>query len=200
MSAFCINGGFVMDDIIIRNVTADDAERLLEIYAPYVENTAITFEYDVPSLEEFRGRIIHTLEKYPYFAAVRDGEIIGYAYAGAFHPRIAYEHSAETSIYVDVTKKHSGAGRALYEALEAALKRQNILNLYACIAYTERPDEHLDNNSTEFHAHMGYRMIGRFIECGYKFGRWYDMVWMEKMLGEHTDKPAAVVPYPQLKD
>ena len=185
-----------MDDIIIRNVTADDAERLLEIYAPYVENTAITFEYDVPSLEEFRSRIEHTLEKYPYFAAERSGRIIGYAYAGAFHARKAYERSAEASIYIDMTERRTGAGRMLYEALENALKMQNVLNLYACIAHTDIPDEHLDSCSEGFHAHMGYHTAGTFRKCGYKFGRWYDMVWMEKFIGEHNEMPDEFIPFP----
>ena len=85
----------------IEKVTVEDAEELLEIYAPYVENTAITFEYDVPTLEEFIERIRHTLEKYPYIVALDNGTIVGYAYAGMFHEREAYSRCVETSIYVD---------------------------------------------------------------------------------------------------
>ena len=105
----------------LRIATIQDAAALLDIYAPYVENTAITFEYDVPTLEEFTGRIRHTLEKYPYLVAVRDSEIIGYAYAGAFYGRAAYDWSAETTIYVKKGCRHIGVGKLLYQALETAL-------------------------------------------------------------------------------
>ena len=88
------------NEIKIRPATEADAAEILSIYAPYITDTAITFEYDVPTLEEFTGRIRHTLKKYPYLVAVRDSEIIGYAYAGAFYGRAAYDWSAETTIYV----------------------------------------------------------------------------------------------------
>ena len=88
-------------DIRIRIATEDDAEALLAVYAPYVIKTAITFEYEVPTLEEFRGRIRHTLQKYPYLVAERDGTILGYAYVGPFHERAAYDWAVETSIYVE---------------------------------------------------------------------------------------------------
>ncbi|MBQ3875542.1 MAG: GNAT family N-acetyltransferase, partial [Bacteroidaceae bacterium] len=102
----------------IRKVTVDDAKELLDIYAPYVEQTAITFEYDVPSVGEFVERIKKISSKYPYIAAVEDGKIVGYAYASAFKERAAYQWSVETSIYVDMQKRQNGVGRLLYEALE----------------------------------------------------------------------------------
>lgn len=187
-------GKFFMkkSEIRIRPATEADAEEILNIYAPYVTDTAITFEYDVPTLEEFTGRIHHTLEKYPYLVAVSDGEIIGYAYAGAFYGRAAYDWSAETTIYIKKDCRHSGVGKLLYQALEDALKAQNIINLYACIGYPEVDDEYLTKNSEQFHEHLGYRLIGEFRKCGYKFGRWYHMVWMEKMIGEHPEKPEPV--------
>ena len=134
-------GKFFMkkSEIRIRPATEADAEEILNIYAPYVMDTAITFEYDVPTLEEFTGRIHHTLEKYPYLVAVRDGEIIGYAYAGAFYGRAAYDWSAETTIYIKKDCRHSGVGKLLYQALEDALKAQNIINLNACIGSTDAP-------------------------------------------------------------
>ena len=73
--------------------------------------------------------------------------------------------------------------------MENILKMQNIFNLNACIAYTAVEDEHLTNNSVQFHDHMGYRLVGRFQQCGNKFGRWYDMVCMEKHIGEHKENP-----------
>ena len=171
--------------ITIRMANPADAQALLNIYAPYVINTAITFEYDVPSLEEFASRIAHTLEKYPYLIAEEGGNILGYAYASPFHDRPAYDWAVETSIYVDQNIKHRGIGRKLHDALESTLREQGILNMNACIAYPPEEDEHLDKNSVEFHAHMGYRLVGEFYKCGYKFNRWYNMVWMEKMIGEH---------------
>ena len=180
------------NEIKIRPATEADAAEILNIYAPYITDTAITFEYDVPTLEEFTGRIRHTLEKYPYLVAVRDSEIIGYAYAGAFYGRAAYDWSAETTIYVKKGCRHSGVGKLLYQALETALKAQNIINLYACIGYPEVEDEYLTKNSAQFHAHLGYRMVGEFYHCGYKFDRWYNMVWMEKLLDPEVKHPKPI--------
>lgn len=171
--------------ITIRMANPADAQALLNIYAPYVINTAITFEYDVPSVEEFASRIAHSLEKYPYLIAEEGGNILGYAYTSPFHDRPAYDWAVETSIYVDQNIKHRGIGRKLHDALESTLREQGILNMNACIAYPPEEDEHLDKNSVEFHAHMGYRLVGEFYKCGYKFNRWYNMVWMEKLIGEH---------------
>lgn len=171
--------------ITIRTATLSDAQALLNIYSPYVEHTAITFEYDVPSVEEFASRIKNTLQKYPYLVAEKNGRLLGYAYASPFHERPAYDWAVETSIYVDQNIKHQGIGRRLHDALEDALRSQGILNMNACIAYPPDENEYLDKNSVEFHTHMGYRLIGEFYKCGYKFHRWYNMVWMEKLIGNH---------------
>lgn len=174
-------------EVKLRAATPDDAAKLLEIYAPYVTDTAITFEYDIPTIDDFHARIVHTLAKYPYIVAECDGNIVGYAYASAFHPRAAYGWAAEASIYVRRDMKRMGLGRTLYAALESALRAQGVLNINACIACPDVDDEYLTRNSIGFHMHMGYSMVGEFHKCGYKFGRWYNMVWMEKMLGEHID-------------
>ena len=171
--------------ITIRTATLSDAQALLNIYSPYVEHTAITFEYDVPSVEEFASRIKNTLQKYPYLVAEKNGRLLGYAYASPFHERPAYDWAVETSIYVDQNIKHQGIGRRLHDALEDAIRSQGILNMNACIAYPPEEDEYLDKNSVEFHTHMGYRLVGEFYKCGYKFHRWYNMVWMEKLIGNH---------------
>ena len=171
--------------MVIRAATREDAGSLLKIYSYYVENTAISFEYVAPSLDEFSKRISSTLEKYPYIVLEDDGLIRGYAYAGAFHSRAAYAHCCEVTIYLDHDSKGNGYGKALYEALEKALKKMGIINLYACIADPEVEDEYLTKNSECFHQHMGYTKVGEFHKCGYKFGRWYNMIWMEKMIGEH---------------
>ena len=118
----------------IRIATEADAAALLQIYAPYVENTAITFEYEVPTEQEFAKRIKHTLEKYPYIVALEDKKIVGYAYAGPFKERAAYDWDVETSIYVDMEYKRNGIGRLLYEKLEQLLCEQRILNVNACLA------------------------------------------------------------------
>ena len=171
--------------ITIRPATTEDAGRLLQIYAYYVEKTAITFEYDVPTEEEFRQRIEHITQKYPYIVLEEDGVIMGYAYAGVFKDRAAYDRSCEVTIYLDNNAKGKGCGRALYEKLEEELKNRGITNLYACIGDPIEEDEYLTKNSEHFHQHMGYTKCGEFHKCGYKFGRWYNMIWMEKMVGEH---------------
>ena len=177
----------------IEKVTTKDAKQLLEIYAPYVENTAVSFEYEVPSLEEFRGRIRSISARYPYIkAAAEDGTILGYAYAGAFKPRAAYDWAVETTIYVRRECRGKGVGRALYEALERSLKGMGICNLNACIAYTSHQDPHLTNDSMYFHEKMGYKMVGTFHRCGYKFHTWYDMIWMEKLIAPHEQDQSPV--------
>jgi phosphinothricin acetyltransferase len=171
--------------IMIRNAVKEDAEKILAIYSYYVKNTAISFELDVPSLDEFQGRIVRTLERYPYLVLEEKGVILGYAYAGVLKNRAAYDHCCEVSIYVERHAKGRGYGRMLYEALEVALKKAGILNLYACIADPVTEDEYLTRNSEHFHSHLGYTKVGRFHNCGYKFNRWYNMIWMEKIIGEH---------------
>ena len=182
-------------NINIRNANIHDARQLLKIYEPYVLgkrdpnpywfNIAITFEYDVPSLDEFKNRIQSITKKYPYLVAESNKDILGYAYASVFKDRAAYDWSVEVSIYIKQDMKKHGIGKMLYTELERRLKEQNILNVYACIAYPERDDEYLDKNSAQFHKHLGYRRVGTFRKCGYKFGRWYNMVWYEKFIGKH---------------
>ena len=179
---------------MIREATINDAPRLLEIYGYYVKHTAISFEYEVPSVEEFQARIERTLVRYPYLVLEEEDFVLGYAYAGPFKARAAYDWSCELSIYLDKDCHGKGFGRRLYEALEERLKAQGIQNLYACIAFPDEEDEYLTINSVEFHEHMGYRRVGVFRQCAYKFGRWYSMTWMEKMLGEHQ----AVVTIPKM--
>ena len=179
-------------DITIRIAKEADIEEILAIYAPYVRETAITFEYTVPTLEEFRERIRKTLTKYPYLVAVQEAEILGYAYASEFKNRAAYDWAVQTTIYVKQDSRKSGVGKKLYQALEEVLKRQNICNLYACIAYP-------NPGSIGFHEHLGYQTIGHFSKCGYKFETWYDMIWMEKMIAEHDQHPQPFKPITELR-
>ena len=102
-------------------------------------------------------------------------------------------------MYVRQDQRKMGTGRALYHALEDVLRMQNILNVNACIAYQEGEDETLTHDSVLFHRRMGYRLVGEFFQCGYKFGRWYNMVWMEKHLGPHPDHPMDAAPFPRIR-
>ena len=175
----------MIDDISIRFAKPEDAKELLKIYAYYVTDTAISFETEVPSEEEFKLRIEEVLKSYPFIVACKDDEILGYAYLHSFVGRKAYELSAETTIYLNPDKKKMGIGKKLYSVLEDIAKAQNITNLYSCIGYVDKEDEYLNNNSVQFHEHIGFRMVGKFENCGHKFDRWYHMVWMEKIIGEH---------------
>lgn len=175
--------------ITVRNAALSDAKRLAEIYAYYVEKTAITFEYDSPTAEEFAERMKKIMEKYPYLVAEKDGVVMGYAYAHEFIARAAYDHSCELTIYLVHGAEKCGMGRLLYESLESALKKMGILNLYACIGYPQVEDEYLNKNSAQFHEHLGFKTVGTFHNCGFKFGRWYHMIWAEKLIGEHESAP-----------
>lgn len=187
-------------DLHIRIAKEQDAEQLLEIYAPYVEHTAITFEYEVPSVEEFRKRIAAILEKYPYYVAEKDKEILGYAYASPFYERAAYGWAAEMTIYLRQDQKRKGLGRTLYHTLETALKKQGVLNLYARIAEPEIEDEYLTKDSIRFHKRMGYHIAGKFYKCGYKFHHWYHLVCMEKVIDLHLKNQPKVRPFYEIKE
>lgn len=187
-------------DILIRTASEADAKQLRKIYAYYVENTAITFEYEVPSLEEFTHRIRETLKSYPYMVAVVDGEIAGYIYAGRFRTRAAYDWCAAASIYLDKQYHGMGIGRMLYAKLEELLVKQNIVSVYAAVAEPVEEDEYLTYNSKHFHEAMGYKIVARFQECGSKFGRWYNIIEMEKIIGIRTSPPKEFVPFEKLRD
>jgi phosphinothricin acetyltransferase len=177
----------------IEAVSIEDAEELLDLYAYYVKNTAISFEYDVPSIVEFQNRIRNISEKYPYIKAVDDnGSIMGYAYADTFKARAAYNWSVETTVYVRNNLRKIGVGKTLYQALERLLSSMGILNMNACIAITSKEDTHLTNDSACFHEKMGFKQAGTFHNSGYKFNTWYDMIWMEKIIGQHTSTQAPV--------
>lgn len=175
----------------IRYATLEDASAILAIYKPYVENTNITFEYEVPSLEEFTKRMDQTLERFPYLVAEEDGIIVGYAYASAFKTRAAYSWSVETSIYVAQSCHGTGVGKALYTTLEQYLTKQNVCNLCACIAFPNPP-------SVAFHEYFGYKTVAHFHSSGYKGGQWIDMIWMEKELCPHSIPPKPFIPFPEL--
>lgn len=176
-----------MGEVSVRNATPDDAAALLDIYVPYVKKTAITFELEIPSVEVFRSRIVKTQERFPYLVAERCGRIVGYAYVGTFKDRAAYDHCVETSIYVAEGERGGGVGTTLYAALEKRMPEIGVTNLNACIAYAAVEDEFLDNRSEAFHSRLGYTKVAHFHRCGFKFRRYYDMIWMEKILSKLND-------------
>ncbi len=128
-------------DVRVRLARIEDAEELAAIYEPYVRETAITFEYVPPTPAEFAERMRKTTEFYPYLVAELDGRLVGYAYAGTFKGRPAYDWAVETSIYVAQGHAGEGIGRALHDALERALAAQGVLNMYACIAVPDGEDD-----------------------------------------------------------
>ena len=185
--------------MLIRLALVDDAEEILAIYAPYVQNTAITFEYDVPEIGEFHSRIEATLKNYPYLVAVEEGRIVGYAYAGAFRTRAAYQHSAEMSIYLDEQCRQKGIGTLLYQEMEKRLLAQNVFSVYAGVTTSDREDDaFITDASIRFHEKTGYTKIGEFHQCGYKFDQWYNVAWFEKALGIRPEKPASFIQFSAL--
>ena len=145
--------------------------------------------FDKASLAEFKERMEKTMSRYPYLVIVKDERIEGYAYAGAFVGRAAYDWSCELTVYLDHGAQKCGMGRKIYEVLEESLRKMGILNLYACIGYPIGDDPYLTTNSADFHQHLGFVKVGEFHQCGYKFRRWYNMIWMEKIIGPHGEQP-----------
>ena len=166
----------------IREAQIEDAARLVEIYSHYITDTAVSFEYEVPSVDEFKARITKTKQKYPYLVCEKDGVIVGYVYASAYSPRAAYDWTVTTSIYVDKNIHRQGIGASLYAELEERLKKQGIVNLLAGIAYCDPEDEYLTKDSFKFHTKMGYEKVAQMKEVGKKFDRWYDLLWMQKRI------------------
>ena len=174
-----------MGQVKVRLATEADAAAILAVYAPYIRDTVITFEYEVPSVEEFAGRIREISGEYPYLLCEIDGEVAAYAYGHRHMARAAYQWNAELSVYVDRKRIHRGVGRALYGALLELLQLQNIQTVYGIVT---SPNE----NSERLHAAMGFVRRACFPKMGYKFGKWLDVAWFEKNLGAHSD---AVEPF-----
>ncbi|HFI0667770.1 TPA: N-acetyltransferase family protein [Streptococcus suis] len=161
--------------IVIRNAQVEDAANLVAIYAPYVEKTAITFETQVPAVEDFANRIEKTLKKFPYLVAVEEGQIVGYAYASTYYARAAYDWTVEMSVYVQKEARGKGIGTLLYTALEEELTARGFKNFLACIALPNLA-------SIAMHEKRGYQQVAHFKKVGYKFGTWHDIVWLQKSL------------------
>lgn len=164
---------------IIREATFHDVASLREIYTPYIQTTTYTFEYDVPSLTEFRSRFLHITQKYPWLACISDDTLIGYAYADApFSLRPAYAWSADLSVYLRPEAQRKGVGTMLYHALIRKLTGMGYKTVYAVVTGE-------NTVSCEFHRRLGFREIGRMTNAGYKFDRWLDVVWFEKQIAPY---------------
>lgn len=166
----------------IRMANKQDIPRILEIYAPYIENTAISFEYEVPALEAFTERFIGITAQFPWLVWEENGVISGYAYGSLPFERAAFQWSAEASIYLCPEAQGKGIGKKLYDALEQLLQKQGYKKVYAIITTANEA-------SIAFHKAVGYRHTATMPDCGYKLGSWYGIVWMEKDLNTWDDPP-----------
>jgi len=166
-----------LNSIQIRPVNLSDAKDLLSIYAPYVETSYITFETEVPTLNQYQERIQKITSRFPWFVAEENGIVVGFAYATVFRERAAYSWALESSIYVK--DSHQGAGsrcaRLLYEALFATLRKSGIKQVIGVISL---PNE----KSVRFHEKLGFRTVGTFPSVGFKLGKWWDVLFMTKLL------------------
>ncbi|MES2386777.1 MAG: arsinothricin resistance N-acetyltransferase ArsN1 family B [Bacteroidota bacterium] len=171
--------------MLIRNARPEDAEAFCAIYAPYVINSAVSFETEAPDEEEMRRRMAKNMEKYPWLVADINGEVAGYAYASAHRDRAAYGWSVETSVYVSERFKRRGIGLTLYKELIARLRKIGVVNLYGIITLPNVA-------STSLHEAAGFRPLIIFPEIGYKLGKWHNVGWWEMRLNENADNPGAL--------
>lgn len=153
----------------IRLANGADSNSILNIYAPFITNTVITFEYEVPTVPEFTERMINIQKKYPWLVCEIDNKIVGYAYASQFAGRAAFNWSVDFSIYIDPTYHKRKIGKALYSSLLELLKLQGYYNAYAKITFPNIKSESL-------HKSLGFEPIGIYKNVGYKFGSWHDLI------------------------
>jgi L-amino acid N-acyltransferase YncA len=174
---------------MIRVTTQDDAAAMLEIYSPFILNSGITQETEVPSVEEFQKRISSTLEQRPWLVCEISGEIAGYAYAAKHRDRRGYQWCVESSVYIGEKFTRYGVGFSLYTALFEILKIQGYVNCYAVITL---PNE----RSTSFHEKFGFRYFTTFKDIGYKLGQWHDVGWWQYDINPHTKDPVDPIKFP----
>ena len=166
----------------IRLATPQDAEAVQDIYAPIVHDTVISFEAEPPSVAEMRQGIVDTLTLWPWLVCEYDGEVLGYAYAGKYRVRAAYQWSVDISIYNHKRARRRGVGRALYSALLRCLVVQGFYNAQAGITLPNVA-------SVGLHEAMGFRPIGVYRKIGYKLGAWHDVGWWQLALQPHAGEP-----------
>lgn len=166
----------------IRMATLEDCERILEIYAPYVLETTVSFETQVPSVEEFRDRMKGIQEQYPWLVCEVDGKIAGYAYASKHAQRAAYQWSVDVSIYLDESYHRMHIATELYQAVIDIVRKQGYYTAYALISV---PNERSD----AFHEKFGFQHVGTLHKAGYKHGEWHDLKYFEYELADYPDTP-----------
>jgi phosphinothricin acetyltransferase len=166
----------------IRFAALEDAAEILSIYEPYIINTAITYETDIIPIEAFRERMTKIQSKFPWLVYVSDGKILGYAYASTYRERAAFAWDCECSVYVAEEAHRQGVATKLYTRLFEELKKLGYYNVYAFITY---PHE----SSVNLHKKFGFREVGIFHKTGYKMGKWWDLIVMEKALGDLENDP-----------
>ena len=163
----------------IRLATPADAAACVAIYSPHVRGSAVSFEVDAPSDEEFAARIRGALERYPWLVCAEGGVVLGYAYAGPHQQRAAFQWSVDVSVYVHGGHERRGVGRALYTSLFACLRLLGYYNAYAAIALPHAA-------SAGLHEAMGFRRIGTFADVGHKLGEWRSVGWWGLALRERS--------------
>lgn len=173
-------------DIKIRMVNENDAAEILKIYAKYIKDTVITFEYEVPTIDEFKDRIRKIYKDYPYLVCTLDEKIIGYAYSYRHKERAAYQWNVEFSVYIDNEYLRHGLGKVFYTALIEISKLQNIQNIYAGVTSN-------NVNSEKLHEYFGFKKLGVYHKTGYKFGKWHDVAWFEKSINEDYSEPKPLI-------
>ena len=177
--------------ISIRTAAVEDAEELLAIYRPYVEKTTVTFEYIVPTVQEFAERIRSFSSFYPYFVAEENGVISGYAYAHRFAERKAYDWVCEVSIYIQEDARGKGVGTLLYEKLLSALQKMGICQAIAIISTPNEP-------SVKFHLKMGFSEGVELENVGWKFGGWHGTRYMTCRLWKEKESPKPIVAFREI--
>ncbi len=171
----------------IRLAIQEDAAAILSIYEPYIENTAITFETEKVSVEDFKGRMAKIQVQFPWLVYEVDGRVAGYAYASYYRERAAYAWDCECSVYISGEAHRKGIATKLYEELFARLREQGYRNVYAFITYPH-------DSSVELHRKFGFREVGIFYKTGYKLGTWWDLMVMEKAIGDFRQEPVSPAP------
>lgn len=161
--------------LTIRDAVFSDVPAMLEIYAPFVRDTAVSFEYEVPTEAAFQQRVQEHQKLLPWLVCEEDGKVIGYAYAGLPFERAACRWNAELSCYLAPQARRRGIGRLLYQKLEATLTELGYRRVYSLVTSANAA-------SLAFHKALGFTETARFPSVGYKLGQWYDVVWLEKQL------------------